>query len=794
MRNIIIILRSFFRKGNSNLIKVLSLGFGLAMGLILIAKVYIEQSYDHFFPDGERVYIIQTNYSQQGEEVVTYSMISGGVAPGMKERIPEVESATRYTWMADDATFCDENRNRYKGDFIIGDTSLFDVFPRPILAGNWKEVLSLPLNAMVSRTIAERMGGVTECIDKMIEVDNFSGVKIRIGGVFEDIPENSHLEFNIVVSMNSIMDQLYGYDGSLNWMGNDRYIGYFKLREGVDPASLLENMRRVQEVNQDMEELQKSGIELAYSLLPLKEIHSGTPEVKRMSRLLSMLAFVILFTAIANYILIVISSLVNRSKEIAILKCYGANNKNIYGRMLGETFIYLILSISLAVMLILTFRETISKLLDISLGSLFSWESSLLLIGVCLIVFLVSGLIPGYLYSRIPVASAFRNYSETRRFWKLGLLFFQFLVAGFLITLLVTINRQYNYMVNLNPGYQYENLAYAPLMGVDSTSRRMIVEEVGRLSEVAAVSSCSVLPLHSASGNNVRLPDDERDLFNIADLYSVGDGYLDLMEIPVIEGRSFQEGKTALNEVMVSRSFVEKMSQFIDWSDGPIGKNVLLSEHSQHETDFFTICGVYEDFRIGAIGNEDPRPSVMFYRQKPSWILLIKYHQLSSESNRKVSEKIEELLPDKEISVNPYPAEIQSLYRSSLMFRDAIIIGSLVALIISLSGLIGYTDDEMNRRKKEVAIRKVNGATLFDIERLFLSGIIRIAFPALIIAGCIAAYTALQWQSRFTEKATLSPLIFLICGLFVLLLISLVVSVNCYKSANENPARSVKAE
>lgn len=794
MRNIFITFRSILKKGNSNNIKIFSLSIGLAMGLILIAKVYLEQSYDNFFPDAERTYIIEANFSQQGEEMVNYSQVSGGVAPGMKEGIPEVESSTRYTWMAEEATFYDENRNRYKGDFVIGDTSFFDVFPRRILAGNWKEVLSIPMCAMVSRTVAERMGGISKAMNQIIQLNDFAGVKIKIGGVFEDFPENSHLTFNIIISMNDILGKVWGYDGTMNWMGNDRYVGYLKLIEGVDPENLKDNMRRVQEVNQDMEELQKAGVDIYYSLSPLREIHSGTPEVKRMSILLSLLAFTILFAAITNYILIAISSLVSRSKEMAILKCYGAIERNIYGKVLGETLINLILSLLLASILILVFRETICSLLGSSLGGLFTWQSLLILGAFCILIFFVSGLIPGYIYSRIPVASAFRNYRETRRHWKLTLLFFQILATGILITLLATINRQYDYMIHLNPGYQYENLAYVSLAGVDFTSRKVVEEEIERLPEVESVSNSSELLLYSASGNNVRLPDDDRDLFNIADLYSVGDGYFELMKIPIIDGNTFQEGGTASNEVMVSRSFVEKISQYVDWKDGAIGKSVLLSEHSEHGTDFFTICGVYENIRIGAVDSEDPRPSVMFYSDEPSRFLVIKCHQLSSEVNQKIAETIESLIPNIEITVVSYASEIRTLYRSSLLFRDVVIITTIVALIISFSGLIGYTNDEMNRRRKEVAIRKVNGATLFDIERLFLSGIIRIALPALFLASGIAVYISVEWLSRFSERITLSPWVFLLCGLFVLILISLVVGINCYKSSIENPARNIKIE
>ncbi len=786
-------LRFFFKKGQNNLIKILSLGVGLAMGLILVGKVYFEQSYDDFYPDAERIYIIQCNFSQQKQEMETYSQVSGAVAPGMKAEIPEVEQATRYTYFAE-GTFYTEDRKKYSSEgFILADSCLFDLFPRPMLIGNAKEVLSRPMHVLVSASIAEKMGGVHTVVGKTIELDERPGRVMTIGGVFEDIPENSHMnDYDVIVSLPSISQ--FMWDGSQGWLGNDRYLGYVKLARGVSPESLAPAIRRMQEKNQPMERLKEEGVELTYSLLPLREIHSGTPEAKRMTRLISLLAFAILFTAVMNYILVVISSLVRRSKEMAVYKCYGASEKNIYGKMFSETFVHLLLSLLLSALLIYAFRGAVTDLLDTSPEALFSLKACLIMTGVCLLVFIISGCVPGYLFSRIPISSAFRNYNETRRSWKLWLLFIQFMAAGFLFTLVMIIARQYNHMVNDSPGYAYENLSYCSLSGVKAESRKKVVDEISRMPEVAAVSTCSELFLGHPSGNNISLPGDDRELFNIADLYSVGNGYLDVMEIPIVEGRGFLEDVESSNEVMVSRRFLEKMKLFADWSDGPIGKNIFVTEHSQSFTQPFTICGVYEDVRLGAIGREDERPSVMFYRNNPSGILLVKYHRQTAEADKKVSERLEGLLPEKDVVLYPYSAELRALYSDSRKFRDAVLIGSLIALIISLIGLIGYTNDEMNRRRKEIAVRKVNGATIGDVLFLFLKDIARIALPAALLAGGIAAFVGARWLEQFSKKMTLSPLLFVACGIIMLVIILAVVAFNCYRAATANPAKSIKAE
>ena len=157
--------------------------------------------------------------------------------------------------------------------------------------------------------------------------------------------------------------------------------------------------------------------------------------------------------------------------------------------MFGEALVHIVLSLILALLLILAFRGTVEELLATSLDSLLLSNGSLVLLGICILVFFVSGFMPGSLYARIPVASAFRNYRENKRIWKKALLLVQFVATGFLVTMLVFVARQYTFMVNDRPGYAYENLAYCGLAGVDSTSRAKILDEVMRLPGVAAATT-----------------------------------------------------------------------------------------------------------------------------------------------------------------------------------------------------------------------------------------------------------------------------------------------------------------
>ena len=785
MKNLNIALRSLFKKGRSNGIKILSLGVGLAMGLVLISKVCFERSFDKFYPDSDRIYRLHENIIRDGE-YKSYGQVSGGVATAMQVEIPEVEKATRLTYIGGDKElFKTQDGNRYSARYVVmGDTNVFDLLPRPILIGDPKETLSRPGYVMISNRIAKLLGGAEQAVNKEFEFESSPGQTYTIGGVFEDVPENSHLRFEIVASLEGMSKW-----SRENWLGNDRYLGYVKLYPGTDPESLTTAIREMQGRHCDLEEVKKAGIDLTYSLVPLMDMHSNSDEVKSMNSLLGFLAFVLIFTAAMNYVLIVISTLINRTKEVAVHKCYGASDKNLFGMIMSETCLH---SLLLAAFLIVLFRTKTEELLGATLGALFSTQTIMILIGVCIVIFFITGLIPTYMFLRIPVAAAFRNFKESRRYWKLCLLFIQFLATAYLVALLSVINKQYDYMVNVDPGYAYEKLAYCSTQGVEESVRNTAIEELRKIPEVDKVSACYDLPISGMSGNNVSLPGDDRELFNIADMYWVKDDFFSLMEIPVIEGEVFRSDGSASNKVMVSRSFVEKMEQVAGWTGSAIGKNIIITEHSQNGEPF-TICGVYEDVCIGSTGNPDTRPTALFYdRYAP--MILIKFHEMSPENIKKAQKVLEDVMPDRNVTVTAYYMDMIDLYKDSRTFRDSVMIGGIVTLIIALIGLLGYTSDETNRRGREIAIRKVNGATAWSILKMISKDISYIAIPAIVIGMTVAYYSGTGWLEKFTEKAPIGFFIFLAGAMMVYVLIIACVLYRAWAVSNSNPVDSLKSE
>lgn len=782
--------RSLGQKGRHNVMKITSLAIGLAIGLVLIAKVCYEQSFDTFYPDLDRIYRIY-EVIPRDEGLESWPKTAGGIAVRMREMMPEIESSTRFTYIGDGTFTMTDSRKKLGGVWALTDSCWFDVLPRPILQGDPKEALSRPGYVMVSDEVAENIGG--DVIGKTFTFDGNEKAVMTIGGVFKKIPDNASIGADVLISMPSIKQ--FTWDGSMNMVGNDRYSSFVKLVPGADISQLKEQIPRFINTYLPVEKLKEAGVELQFDFQPITAERENDENIQSMIYMLSLIAFALIFVAMMNYILITVSSVIGRSKEVAVRKCYGASTGNINGIIFAEAFVHVVIALIVAVLILFTFQDFISQLLGTPIERLLMSRSMLAVLGVSAGVLLVTGLLPGSLYARIPVAAAFRNYRESKRLWKLALLFVQFTAAIFLVILLFVVNRQYHRMTNDDPGYAYDNLAYISLnMVSDTTQRRILLEELKRLPEVEMVSYSYDIPIHGSSGDNVMLPGEDKRLFNCADQYYVGEGFFELMEIPIIDGRAFNPNLGIDEEVMISRRFAEYMERTAGWTGSPIGKQICVTSHNTGGKAQ-TICGVYEDYRIGSIADNDVRPAALFYSPRQIFgSLLVKYHRMTPEALKKTEEMLAQLMPDKEMYVYSYPAEMAALYVDTLNFRNAVLAGGLITLAILIIGLVGYIADEVNRRRKEIAIRKINGAVMGDIQHIFLKDLAKILMPAIVLSVPLAWKVAEGWQQQFSEKVPLSWYFFAGGILLVIAVIFGVAGYNVHRIANDNPANSLKVE
>ena len=784
------------RRQSDILIKVLSLGVGLAVGIVLIAKVFFELSYDSFYKDIDRVYNINTWYSMQGEEK-DYGQVSGAVAVGFMEEIPGVEAGTRTTFVFNGDTYLDEDGNKLNGTLVCADTCFFQVFDRPILAGDPVKALGKWGSVMVSRSFAEKIlrsaqDDISTVIGKQIYNEDMSDLKLTIEGVFEDFRKNGTLDYDILLSMDT-----YGKQSTDNWLGNDRYKGYVKLMPGVDPATLTDAIRKMQEAHQPLEQIEAQGTSLRYFLKPFSKMHTSDPEVKSQVILLSIVAALLILISLLNYILIVISSMVKRSKEVGVRKCYGAEGKHIYGMLTKEALLHIVLSMALAAVIIFAGRSIVENLLGVPFTTLLVPQSIVAIGAVLSFVLIISIVVPAELYQRIPVYAALKNYTENSRNWKLGLLGIQVLINVFLVVMMLIIGRQYQKVSHADTGYDYDNLYYISIFDGDRQAITRAVRALESLPEVSGVATAYNLPYNGSNGDNVYLPDDDRELFNIADQYECSDGFYDLMGIDFLEGRAPRDS----SEIVVDEKFVKKIAEFTDWSDGAIGKQVFITGHDRSrnsERSYFTISGVYKSYIIGNLTGVDERPSALFYGDigsMSSWMPHVLFKLRDSSTSLGMAKKaLESALEGREINIFSYEEQMRAAYDDSKKMRNTMALGSVFSLLIALLGLIGFIKDESLRRSKEMAVRKINGATTQDILGIFAMDIMKLSAVMAVLSSIGAFFVAHKWLEQFAEKVSLNPMYFIGGAVLVLLIVLGVVVLNCLRIASANPVESLKNE
>ena len=245
------------RRKSDLIIKVLSLGVGMAIAVVLIAKVCLELSYDNSYQDVDRIYKIRTGITRQGSDgdENDYGQVSGAVAPGFKAEIPGVLEATRFSGVFNSEIFIiDDEGSKVEADHIVADSCFFKIFDRPFLAGDPEEALKAwDLKVAVSKSFAEKLGGVNEAIGKQIANEQMPKLKLTVCGVYEDYSKNGSIHPDIILSIETMSSWSLN-----NWLGNDRYIGFVKLAEGVDPASLKDAIHEMQKAHQPLEELEKN--------------------------------------------------------------------------------------------------------------------------------------------------------------------------------------------------------------------------------------------------------------------------------------------------------------------------------------------------------------------------------------------------------------------------------------------------------------------------------------------------------------------------------------------------------
>ena len=757
--------------------RVVSLSLGLIVALLIFSYVGLKLSYNRFLPDKERVYQVWTISPQfSGNEANTQMVLP--LAPNMANDIPQIEAATHYI---DNLLQINHKGNNFDVAMYKVNTDFFEVLDFGMISGDARHVLSEEGRAakevLISKRLSDLLFDDEDPLGKTIETTNEN--KYVVGGVFKTPPVNNTIgQFDMLYYIN------YNTDDYI-WTGSDLYPTYIKIREGNDIAeveALMDDfVKRYPSYKDYVDEWQVS-----FRFIPIDKTMFFKSNVKQTTLLLGAIGFVAMLMACLNYVLLTISSLSERSKTIAMLRCNDAKRTNVFMMLLVETLLILLAAVVLSVFIILCLSREISQLFfDIKV--LFALERIWIPMLVCLVAFLVAALIPAAIFSSVKLQYAFRGGAENRAWWKKTLLFVQVACTTGIVIFLGITARQSSYVLTADHGYKYDKIMTVCIPGTTST-QLTIRDELLKQTCVEDVAISLGYPMWGYSGNPVY--DAQWNLLFSCRWEIADEHYIPTMQMKIVEGRNYKP-TDAPNKVLVNEAFVEQHG----WNDEPLGKTFYKGDGGTYE-----IIGVVADYQMGDGWVQPivihPFHAYLDENRVNSFQFNIRMTDFSQENIKKIKDVIDTYYTSNwQYGFYTFNERMSDNYAYFNHLRNIVLIAALVTLIISLIGLIGYLGNEMQLRRKEVAIRKVCGATVSEVLKILSMNLTVVVLPA-IITGVIAAFIGGHYYLEILRTnsdliTSLSVWLFLGGAMLVSFIIYTVNILCLWKAANENPVEAI---
>lgn len=769
MKQLYYVIRTLLRGRGSNIIKVISLGLGLTMSILLFSRVAFEQSYDTCYKDYDDLYQIYSIFSAEGEQFEPQKQNCGPVAGAILENFPkEVEVAASIAYFVSSPLY--NGSVRIDARKILADSLFFKTMGIEVLSGNPEKDLMQNDVIFLSDDLAQKIYGGENPIGKVISYNK--ELQLTVKGTYVDLPENATMRPEAVISMPTAWSRDWG---NYSWRGGDSYYEYIRFRPGADKEVV--NARLDAMIQKYRPEEDKKAYGYTAFVKPIRDVYRDEDQVKRMDSIMSILALAILFIASLNYVLISISSLTYRAKAVGVHKCSGASGGTVFSMFLLETGIIIALALVLMGLILLNFQEFIEDTTAAKLSVLFAPDRIWVPLVVVLVLFIVGGILPGRLFARIPVSQVFRRYTEGKKGWKRPLLFVQFAGVAFICGLMYVVMAQYNYVKDKDMGYNPHRVAIGNVYFGGEEASGPALQFFRGLPYVEEVSSAVSTPVWSYSGSMIE-GEGGQSLFSTRFSYALED-YFKMMGMTMKEGRPAR----ASDEIVVNEAFAERMR----WGDK------ALNHPLRAEGRNLKVVGVLKNFHIGSF--YQPQDVIMFgYTRTFGNTVHVRLKEPFAENLRRLNKDVSEAYPDKTVDFYSMEDQILNKYNPVRVFSNATILAALTMFFVMLMGLIGYTTDEVRRRSKEIAIRKVNGAESLGILELLSKDVLYVAAPAVIIGIISAAYINGMWMDQFAEQVPLSWPVYILIALVILLLILACVIWKSWRIANENPVNSIKSE
>jgi len=757
-----------------------------------------ELSFDKYHQNVDRIYRVNSSLiePEKTDHTARTPMLLG---PALKENYPEIEQTSRCILDHSLTMLKNEGIENFVENVYYVDSTHFSIFSCPFIVGDPNSALVEPYSIVLSRsTSLLYFKNPEDALGKSLAGENDNVYKIT--GVMEDVPLHSHILYNALISSSTISEL-----NSPNFWGNFGAFTYILVRSDTNIDALENKLSSIYPTYQK-EIFEPYGVKMEYNLLPISDIHLKSNlnmEPQPLGNMayiytFSAIAFLLLLIACINYMNLTTARSARRAKEIGIRKVSGSVQGQLVWQFLTESmlvsFIAYIISILCILVLIPYFNDISGKTFNVI--TVFNPKTMLYTLGIVLASGFIGGSYPAFFLSKfnpIAVLKGKLSKASSNVGLRKGLVVVQFAVSITMLIATWVIYGQLDYLRTLDLGYDKENMLVIKLPNAEGSyvdKLNYIKNEALKYPEVKHVSTSYYTP--GTSDQNYTLLEIESEKGFVAqgmDNFGIDENYLDNFGMEISEGRNFQlsDKPDSSTSVLVNQAFVDKMN----WGDNAIGKRI--KNQGNQNDPYLYVIGVIKDFHMRSVYN-------------PITPLLLTYtHDNGSIQCKLSGQNIEaSILNIEKIFKNVFPKDPMKYSFADENFnaqfdgdnKKGAVFSAFSALTILLAflGLLGLVTYTIQQRKKEIAIRKIMGADILQIVVLMASSFAKLVGVASIIAFPLAYYFLSKWIDTFTYQSSISPLIFIITALLVLIVTILIVSFHSIKSSLSNHAKTMRVE
>ncbi|MEM6642649.1 MAG: ABC transporter permease [Bacteroidota bacterium] len=786
--------KRFFRKNWAlTTINVVVFGIALAACILILKKVSYEFSYDQFYDNHEHIYRVGMDHyyphnTYQNSTAVSFYPIGNALV----DKYPEIEKFTRVSQKRNNTTIRVGNQSFQENNFHIVNPSFFEVFSVKILYGDTIDIGAYDI--FLSESLARKLFGKADAVGSSIDIWNGSVFKVK--GVFKDVPANSHLHYDMLLTV------LHNEDRMDNWQNYGVHT-YIRVSQGVKEADME---RKLRDFNNEFSELSDQQSEVEYrweiDLQPIADIHLTSDmelehevngDLESMYMLIVM-AVLILIISCFNYINLTASMHGKRLTEFFVRKVHGANAIEMLKQYAFESFLLLLFGIGFAIAALLLMPQ----LSDYSVS--FLNQNSLFYKGVAgalIAVILLSVVLPSSAFAFVnPLKFTVGEFIANPIIKRLGksLIIVQFVVSFLLLAGALTVTKQLSFVTNKNPGVTISDVVSVDIPDFYPEKRKNLQRfksEVEGLAGVAKVSYTESVPgtVHSWD-SSIKLKGEAIENAILNYLISASADYFATYEIEILAGRVFDELNQADSAaILINETTAKKMG--VTNYRKLIGRKVVMAMGTEYPT--FEIVGIAKDYYHETLKNRIKPiafiPNRFFGNGSNASIRLAAINQKETVAE---IEKIFKTIFPHAFNLQYVEDNYTGFFNSYFEVADLIKALAILAMLMAGVGLLGLASNETVKRRKEVAIRKVNGAQAGDIYLLFLRYFGKLVGIAFLLSIPVSFYFADEWLSNFAERIDLGLWFFSVHFSIISIIGLIAISYFLVKISRQNPVVALK--